>query len=101
AGLRDWALQNVHKTRYAIEALARVKGTKRPFAGPVFNEFVLDVGRDWALLDKSLRAKGILAGYPLGRDYPELKTAVLVCVTETRSKEDIDRLSGALEEALR
>lgn len=101
AGLRDWALQNVHKTRYAMAALGRVKGVKLPFAGPVFNEFVLDVGRDRPSFEKDLRAKGVLAGYPLGRDYPELENAVLVCVTETRRKDDIDRLARAVEEAVR
>ena len=101
AGLRDWALQNVHKTRYARDEFSRVKGVELRFGGPVFNEFVVDFGKNGPSVGKALRAKGILAGYPLGRDYPELKEAVLVCVTETRRREDIDRLVQAVKEALR
>jgi len=101
AGIRDWALQNVHKSRYAMDALGGIKGARLPFGGPVFNEFVLDLGKAWPSADKALRGRGILAGYPLGRDYPELANAVLVCVTETRSKDDIDRLARAVMEALR
>ncbi len=42
------------------------------------------------------RAKGIYAGYPLGRDYPGLDDALLVAVTEKRTVEEIDRLVEAL-----
>jgi len=100
-GLREWALQNVHKARYAQGELGRIKGVKLKFGGPVFNEFVLELGKDWAAVDKILRAKGILGGYGLAREYPELKNAVLVCVTEMRGKDEIDRLTKAVEEALR
>ena len=42
------------------------------------------------------RAKGVYAGYPLGRDYPGLDDALLVAVTEKRTVEEIDRLVEAL-----
>ena len=32
---------------------------------------------------------GILGGYDLGRDFPELGPALLVCATEQRTPEDI------------
>jgi glycine dehydrogenase subunit 1 len=101
AGLREWALQNVHKARYARGEFARLKGVEARFGGPVFNEFVLDFGKKWPSVDKALRGQGILAGYALGRDYPELGNALLVCVTEARRREDIDRLVRAVREALR
>ena len=40
----------------------------------------------------------ILAGYELGRDYPELADGLLVCVTEMNSREEIDTLVAALAE---
>ena len=40
------------------------------------------------------------AGYPLGRDYPELGEALLVAITERRSREDIDRLAETLGAAV-
>ena len=42
------------------------------------------------------RAKGVYAGYPLGRDYAGLDDALLVAVTEKRTVEEIDRLVEAL-----
>jgi glycine dehydrogenase subunit 1 len=39
---------------------------------------------------------GIIGGYDLGRDYPELANTMLVCVTEMNTKEEIDLLVEAL-----
>jgi len=44
--------------------------------------------------------RGIAAGYPLGRDYPEFENGLLVAITERRTKEKIDRLAEVLEEAI-
>jgi len=52
-------------------------------------------------VDAAVRAKGVLAGLPLEQDYPELRNSALVCVTELRTKGEIDRLAQALKEALR
>ena len=45
---------------------------------------------------EALAGEGLVAGFPLGRWYPELDGALLVCVTETHRPEQIDRLVGAL-----
>jgi glycine dehydrogenase subunit 1 len=39
-------------------------------------------------------------GYALGRDYPEYPDALLVALSERRSREDIDRLVDVLGRAL-
>jgi glycine dehydrogenase subunit 1 len=41
---------------------------------------------------------GIIGGYDLGRDYPDLKDHMLLCVTEMNPREEIDVLVEALEE---
>jgi glycine dehydrogenase subunit 1 len=99
-GLRELARQNVHKAAYAAAVLTAVPGVSRRLAGPVFNEFVLDLPRPWAEVDAGLRKKGILGGVGLGAAHPELKNAVLVAVTELRTREEIDRLARALREVL-
>ena len=50
-----------------------------------------------------LLQRGILAGLPLARWYPDdadLADALLVCATELTSDEDIDRFVEALQEEL-
>jgi len=101
AGLRETALRNIHKARFALDRLTRIPGVKARFAGPVFNEFVLELPRDAAAAAEGLKAKGILAGIPLGQDYPELSGGLLVCVTEVQNREAIERLASGLEEVLR
>jgi glycine dehydrogenase subunit 1 len=101
AGLREMALQNMHKTRYALERLTGLKGVKARFSGHVFNEFVLELPKDAAAVSDGLKAKGVLGGIPLGSAYPELKNGLLVCVTEVQTRETIDRLAAALAEVLR
>jgi glycine dehydrogenase subunit 1 len=99
-GLREMAWQNAHKAAYAAGRLAAVKGVKMKFSGPVFNEFVLELSKPWAAVDAGLRAKGILGGFGLEAAYPGIGNAALVCVTEMRTKEEIDRLAAALQEVL-
>jgi glycine dehydrogenase subunit 1 len=99
-GLREMARQNACKAAYAAERLASVPGIERKFPGPFFNEFVLGFPRPWAEIDAGLRGIGIVAGLGLAGDYPELGAAALVCVTELKTRADIDRLVAAAGEVL-
>ena len=44
---------------------------------------------------------GVLGGFDLSVDYPELGNALLVCTTETKTAADITRYVAVLEKALR
>jgi glycine dehydrogenase subunit 1 len=46
---------------------------------------------------RALRARGILAGLDLGRDFPGIGVALLVCATETKSKADFQRYFDSLK----
>jgi len=48
--------------------------------------------------NEKLRERGILGGFDLSLEYPELGNAALFCVTEVRTREEIDTLITALEE---
>jgi len=54
-----------------------------------------DVVARW---DRLVR-RGIVAGLPLGRFYPELDDCLLVCATDVHRRADIDRLAGAWRSA--
>jgi len=69
-----------------------------------FNEFCLRLPRPAAPLVETLAARGILAGVPLSRlypDRPDLADALLIAATELTTDADIDALDHALREALR
>jgi len=91
-GLRRLAEQNLAKAHYALERLHSVPGVAVPFSGPHFNEFVVRVPGDVEALLDALRQEKIIGGLKLERFYPELKNHLLVCVTETVSKQAIDRM---------
>jgi len=100
AGMRELAYQNIQKANYALGRLAACQGVKRKFSGPIFNEFVCEFEAGWEKIDVHLRRKGILGGLNLETSYPELKGCGLLCVTEVHTREEIDRLVGAVEEVL-
>jgi glycine cleavage system P protein (glycine dehydrogenase) subunit 1 len=61
-----------------------------------FKEFAVRTGHNAREALVRARAKGVYAGYPLGRDYPGLDDTLLVAVTEKRTVGEIDRLVEAL-----
>ncbi|MET3574780.1 aminomethyl-transferring glycine dehydrogenase subunit GcvPA [Bhargavaea ullalensis] len=95
-GVREMAIQNISKTRYAIEAF-KAAGFDVKFGGPCFNEFVVDCKEPVGELNKRLLGAGIIGGYDLGLIYPEFKNHALLAVTEQRTKEEIDALVQEME----
>src|SRR5208283_415244 len=96
-GLRELAGRNVELAHYAAERLAAA-GIKPRFAGPFFNEFVVELSSVPKMLEAAER-RGVLAGVALGRDYPELDGCLLICVTEMNDTADIDLLCDAVKGA--
>jgi glycine dehydrogenase subunit 1 len=97
-GIKELAWQNLQKANYARDKITELKGIRPKFQGVSFNEFVLELEQPWEKVDSLLREKGIIGGLGIMESYPELDNCVLVCVTESHSKQDIDRLVFLLEE---
>ena len=100
-GLARVAEASHARTRELVAAASRVKGVKLAFDGARFHEVVLQLDRPAAGVLAEMEAAGILGGYDLSRDYPELGAAILVCATETKTAEDIERWAAALGEAIK
>ncbi len=96
-GFRNLAIRNLQTAAYAREVLK--SATRLRFDSPCFNEFVLELRSDAEQIAQKLEPRGIFPGIPLGRNYPELKNHLLVCVTEMTRKDDIHRLATELEKA--
>jgi glycine dehydrogenase subunit 1 len=99
-GMREVAWHNIQKANYALEKLVQINGVKRRFKGSFFNEFVLELSKEWSRVESILRKKKIIGGISLEEFYPELKNCALFCFTEVHKKQDIDRFVKCLEEAL-
>ncbi len=61
-----------------------------------FKEFAVHVGRPAEEAIRAAREQGVHPGYALKRDYAGMEDALLVCVTEKRTRADIDRLAEVL-----
>jgi len=96
-GLKKLGEQNLAKARYAAGQLAAVPGVTLPFSGPYFNEFVIRTPAAASEVLAELLKEKIIGGLNLERFYPEMKNHLLVCVTETVSREEIDRAAGILK----
>ncbi|MCM3765257.1 aminomethyl-transferring glycine dehydrogenase subunit GcvPA [Neobacillus niacini] len=90
-GVREIAAANLQKAHYAKSAL-KAAGFEVAYDGYTFNEFVVKLNKPVKEINQQLLQKGIIGGYDLGRDYPELANHMLLAVTEQRTKEEIDTL---------
>ncbi|MFO0892108.1 MAG: aminomethyl-transferring glycine dehydrogenase subunit GcvPA [Isosphaeraceae bacterium] len=100
-GLRQAAELSTRKAHYAAERLAAVPGLRLAFPGPFFKEFVIRSAKEPREVLAEVGRRGYHGGIALGRWYPDLADAILVAVTEKRTREEIDGLAGAYEHALR
>ena len=97
-GLREIAAMNLSKAEYAKQKLREIPGIRFPFSSPTFNEFVIQLpSPSSAILDALRRDHHILAGFPMETYFPKLKDHVLVCLTEKRTREEIDFFVEALK----
>ena len=89
-GLRRTAVACHANTNQLVEKLSDGDRVKPVFDRPRFHEAVLRVDAEWPTVARALEVQGIVGGYPLDEDYPELAGCVLVCATETKTADDID-----------
>lgn len=90
-GLRKLARQNYDKAEYLKAGLVGAGG-KLPYSGSTYNEFVVAFDSDFAAVRSRLVEQGIVAGINLGKFYTGADNQWLFCVTETASKEVLDKV---------
>jgi len=81
-----------------VAKLTAIDGVKKAFTGAHFHETVLQLDMPATDVLTALLKKGILGGYDLSLDYPELGAAILVCTTEMRNEDDINAYATAMQE---
>jgi glycine dehydrogenase subunit 1 len=100
-GFRELGELLARRTAYARERLAAIDGVELLHEAPVVREFAVSLaGAPVERVLERCAERGIAAGYPLGREYPEYEDALLVAITERRTRAQIDELAEALAAAL-
>ncbi len=98
-GLKQAANLCYQKAHYAADQIGAKAGAKFQVLRdkPFFNEFVVKCPRPIDEVNAELfEEHDIIGGYDLGGDYPELAGHMLLCCTETNTREEIDALAKAL-----
>ncbi|SDW23229.1 glycine dehydrogenase (decarboxylating) alpha subunit [Marinococcus luteus] len=95
-GLKETAERNV-KSAHFFKQLLKQKGIQLVHESPSFNEFVINLGRPVAEVNEQLFKQGIIGGYDLGEVSADKNGQMLVCVTELRTREQLETFAKHLE----
>ncbi|MEI8125125.1 MAG: aminomethyl-transferring glycine dehydrogenase subunit GcvPA [Parachlamydiaceae bacterium] len=90
-GVRKLALTNFQRASYLKANLELIPGVKVMGHAPFFNEFAISFSRPFSEVEKHFRRHGIAAGIDLSDYYPEFEEYILIAVTETKNKRDLDK----------
>jgi len=99
-GLKEVAYQSIQKAHYAFNEIIKLGKYKIVFNKPFFKEFMIETSKSVNVINDELLEKNIIGGYDIEVDYPEYKNTLLLCVTEKRTKSEIDKLISILEEVI-
>ena len=99
-GLREVGQQCVQKTAYLRKKLSGIGSVTLPFAGPVYNEFVVRTPFPAAGILADLEHEKILGGIPLGQFYDGHDNDFLVAVTELHTREQLEHFVASLSAAM-
>ncbi|MCB2156134.1 aminomethyl-transferring glycine dehydrogenase subunit GcvPA [bacterium] len=102
AGLEEVAETCVARAHQLVDGLERDTGASLLFPNePFFHEAALKLPIPAeAFLDRMREDFGIVGGLDLGRFYPEMEDAVLVCATEMNTAEDVEAYIDAARQVL-
>ncbi|MDO8810509.1 MAG: aminomethyl-transferring glycine dehydrogenase subunit GcvPA [Gallionella sp.] len=99
-GLRRAAAASHTNTQALTVQASGLHGVKRLFSAPHFHEVVLHLPESSAKVLNSMAGQGVSGGFDLRPHYPQLGNAILVCATETKTGEDLQRYVAALRHVL-
>jgi glycine dehydrogenase subunit 1 len=96
-GLQEVASQCAQKAAHTARRISELEGFSLPFAAPRFNEFVVRAPVEAEdLLKRLATEKQLTGGLALSRYYKDRQHDLLVCVTETNTRAEIDALVEGL-----
>jgi len=99
-GLAELGEANLVRCAALRSRVAQVAGVTVPYAGPVFNEFVIRLEKPAVEFLSFARQRGFLAGLPLDEIAGCGPNDLLVTVTEKRTASEINEFGALLDEFL-
>jgi len=92
-------MQNAQKAAYAAKGIGALDRYEIAFSAPTFNEFVVRGPHPATdILERVRTGNDTIAGLALSKYYGDRPNDLLVCVTETNTKAQIDALCDALRQ---
>jgi glycine dehydrogenase subunit 1 len=98
-GLKKLAALNATKAHYLADKLAAIKGVRLAFDGTFFNEFVVTLPKPGAKILASLQKEKIFGGVDYSGKFG-LENALLIAVTEVKSRAELDRFADCLKKVV-
>lgn len=99
-GFRELAHRNMEKCRYAFDRITAIPGFAPAFENQIFfNECAVRTTKDIKKLQTRLLQNNILGPMELSPWYADMSDVLLFCVTECRTKLEIDSLVDVLSKA--
>ncbi len=99
-GLREIALKNYQLTQYLKNQLTTVSGIELAYAGPTFNEFVVKLPISSEAFLAKMEHEKVIAGIPVSKWFSEKRNELMIAVTETKTKADLDHFVELTRKAL-
>lgn len=99
-GLKQVAVACVENANYLKTQLSDVDNVKLVFNNDNFHEFVITTNKPAEEVIEKMANEKILAGINVSKHYPQLENALSICVTETKTKQDMDQYVNVLQKVL-
>jgi glycine dehydrogenase subunit 1 len=90
SGLKKVAQASHSNAQRLAEQLTSIPGVELIFNTTFFHEFIIRLPKPVKNVLDNLATIGIQGGLDLSELYPELGNALLICVTETKTQQDLD-----------
>ena len=97
-GISTVAELSTRKSHYLADEINKLPGFEVMFSAPFFKEFVVNTPVAPSKIIESFLDEKVFAGIDLSPYEYGLENCMLICVTEKRTKEEMDRFIGLLSE---
>jgi len=97
-GIKQVAEQTYAKSHYLAQEISKVNGFSLEYKHPFFKEFVVRTKLETDYIISQLMKENIFAGINLARFDARWKNLMLICATEKRIKQEIDKYIHLLQQ---